>query len=175
MNGGDERGRVLESLRDVLRGGVGSVCWAVRGPSLATASEPASSTLLLAVGERIPRDEPYTEPGVPWALRTHFPSLAINTGGTAWRIVRAGRSVASWRYEAHDEGSVLEGVALLEGRRIESFRVFGPLHDLELRFEGDVALRLFGHRGRHERLDWFVRAGDLRIDVGPHGALRARR
>jgi hypothetical protein len=150
-------------LATLVRNLEGLTCWYV------SSGGAAGSTFQLALGGKIPRSRPLTNPAHPEEYR-RFEGEANLLVWCAWRLDGEDRPLTSW-----DDSSetVSQELGRLAGLRVEAVALARPAWDLALRFSGGLHLQLFAdHVPGDPSFDgnWEVWLPQVAAFVGPGAA-----
>ncbi|MBX2813519.1 MAG: hypothetical protein KTR25_17005 [Myxococcales bacterium] len=163
---------------------VGQRCWS------AAAGSGQEWLVVLDLGERLRRQLRLANRSLSFQQRTYEGSHAVIVEG-AWRLERENEVVVTCLDARSPTDRIQVGLKELEGRSVMAVEVQAPAHDLVLRFDQGVTLRVFvleplaasavsvpeGERSlptlppRSPASCWRVYTPNGTLQVGPHGCL----
>jgi hypothetical protein len=158
------------TLKELVSSLVGCSCWS------ATCCGAAGPSLMLDVGNRIPRREPVTNPTMSPEQRMYEGEYRLFIE-CAWRLERNDEVICGSQDEAEHGGPMALAIRAIVSRAIRHADVQGPAWDLTLTFADDLRLRIFCDQTNIniDDFNYSISTGSTSAEVGPRGQVQIAR
>jgi len=130
------RSGLAEDLLTQLRSLIGKPCWAFY------AGESTGPDVIFDFGRKIPRTVPLLNRHLTEEQRYYEGEVSLYIT-CAWRLDSESEVICGSTDSAAEDGPMVRGLRALVGRTVESTEIVTPGFDLTLRFNGNLALKIF--------------------------------
>ena len=159
--------RLPEDLAESLKGLIAKEC------SGFYAGPVTGPDIDLHFGRKTTIVVPVSRPSLPEGLKLAQGEISLFIE-CAWRLDSEREVICGSTDSNENDGPMQRGLALIVGRAVKSVKVELPAGDLTVRFDGDIALRVFCDQTNLEEGNdnYSLHVKDRIYIVGPRGRLR---